>query len=49
MKVLDMKRKGVKRQKIAEALGLNLHTYKAYYYGTFIEKMKKYGVNYEEL
>ena len=49
LKVLDMKRKGVKRQKIAEALGLNLHTYKAYYYGTFVEKMKKYGMKYEEL
>lgn len=48
IKVLEMKRKGFKRQKIAEALGLNLHTYKAYYYGTFVEKMKKAGVNFEE-
>lgn len=49
LKVLELKRKGVKRQKIAESLGLNLHTYKAYYYGTFVQKMKAAGLSFEEL
>lgn len=39
-KILNFKKAGLTREQIAKKLGMNVHTYKFYYYGTFVKRIK---------
>lgn len=43
--ILELKKRNYSRDDIAQALGMNIHSYKAYYYGSFQPKMKSMNIS----
>lgn len=48
LKIYELKSRGWSGKNIAQALGMNFHTYKSHLYGSYIPKMKKIGVEINE-
>jgi RNA polymerase sigma factor (sigma-70 family) len=47
-KIYNFRKLGWKRDAIAQALGMNVHTYKAHLYGSYFPKLKKLGIEDNE-
>ena len=40
--IMELKKRNFSREKIAQALGLNIHSYKTYYYNVFLNRCKNF-------
>lgn len=40
--IMELKKRNFSREKIAQALGLNIHSYKTYYYNVFLNRCKSF-------
>lgn len=48
LKIYEFRKRQWKRDDIANALGMNIHTYKAHLYGSYFPKMKALGIEENE-
>lgn len=48
LKIYELRKREWKRDDIAHALGMNVHTYKAHLYGSYFPKMKALGIEENE-
>lgn len=48
LKIYELRKRQWKREDIAHALGMNIHTYKAHLYGSYFPKMKSLGIEENE-
>lgn len=49
-KILHFKSQNLSQKEIADEMGMNIHTFKFYYYGEFIDKMQKiFGDEFKDL
>lgn len=48
LKIYELRKREWKRDDIAHALGMNVHTYKAHLYGSYFPKMKSLGIQENE-